>query len=396
MLMLRRLVAAATLLVAACGAPAPAPLAVAVPSVAPAPLEAPVAAASVRAEPPSEAAAALSEHAPARSDEVERIDLAPPEGLACTVRGRGRLSPDTCDTGQLTVSQRRDGKQLIAVVSPNRMPVTWGFFGDEGRAWIHAEDAGIRVAGFVEHKAERFTLHGETPVMLNHVWLLDQATVRVRGGGEAGAVVVSVADDSIDGVGELRWKVSCDSLGFDPLPRRRLSPSRPAQRKFPSAVPRTSTLRLRTAPREKPFATLTSAPDEKVSVQMEILQVLGDWSRVRFQTTHARFDVWVASQEIEPHGALSLRGFGSRGCRRSRSSGLQERAVLLDDTNVFFGPPLVASPVAGLAFSKGAEVVVGARSRGYARVEPLGDILSHGGEYFYVPEALLSLVPAAP
>ncbi|NUO49508.1 MAG: hypothetical protein HOV80_11695 [Polyangiaceae bacterium] len=322
-----------------------------------------------------------------RVEPQETEHPAPPKGVVCSIRGSGRPVQSNCGDSEVVVSEGRFGKNPLARVRLEGLSLTWGIFRGTGPAWIHAEDANARISGFAPTTEQMFTVTTEIPVLPDHVWLLEEAPVKIARGIEDGLVEVSLSGDMIEGVDDLKWKLSCDALGYDPLPNRGVSSSR-VRATGSRAAPTGPKLRLRTQPGEEPFATLKSS-SERLGLALEVVSVLGDFTRVRFFTSHARFDVWVASKEIDRSG-LGF-GFGRRSgvCVSRGTVTPVERALIVEDTSVTIGRNQQRFTAPSVELVAGAEVSVVKREAGFALVVPQGRIQPSDGVAFFVPESVL-------
>jgi hypothetical protein len=323
-----------------------------------------------------------------RVEPQEREHPAPPNGVVCSIRGSGRPVQSDCSDGEVVVSEGRYGKNPLARVKLDGISMTWGIFRGTGPSWIHAEDANARVSGYAPISGQTFTVKTEIPVLPDHVWLLEDAPVKIARGLEDGVVEVSLSGDLIDGVDDMKWKLSCDALGFDPRPNRGVSSSR-VRSTVNRAVAAGKRLRLRSQPGEAPFATLTSS-GERLALSLEVVSVLGDFTRVRFFTSHARFDAWVASNEIDRR-SLGF-GFGRRSgtCHTSRGTiSPVARALVTEDTTVMIGRSARRFTAPSLQLVAGADVLVMERQGGFAWVIPQGRIRPHETVAFFVPESVL-------
>lgn len=315
---------------------------------------------------------------------------APPDGAACVIRGSGRPRP-SCGDSPLLVSEHKSGRRPLARVTPGGFPISWGFFKDTERAWVHAEARGVTLSGFTATAEETFSSRGEVPVLLGHAWVKGEAPIRVRRAVEDGVVSVSVRGD-FDGVDALAWNVSCDLLGYDPAPRRPTALRRSSdQKRLRAARPRGRRLHIHAAPGETAFGTLAGAGDS-LYLPLDVVEVLGDWSRVRFDTYHMRFDVWVRSAEIEAGGGGSIGSFMGQCALGTPLPGSKERATLIADTPLGLLPSESATSRA-LTIAAGTEVVVDARKSGFAKVIVAGPITPPPGASFLLPESVLATSP---
>ncbi len=316
----------------------------------------------------------------------------PPEGVACVVRGAGR--PFSGCRGALAVSSDRAGLRAVASVRPERTSITWGIFQRGNRAWVHAEDGGVSLTGFTSFESERFSIRGEVPAMTGHVWILDQAPIRIRRAKEDGSVMVTVAEDMVEGVGALELPVACDVIAYDPLPRRTVSLggfSGSGRR----AVPRGNQLRLSVGPNEPAFATLSEGDGGALMLSVGVVEALGDWTRVRFQTSFVRFDAWVPSASIDPNAGVGARGGIGPTCGfGSARHASTERAVVSEDTALALGKSGKPRTSEALSIAKGTEVIVISRESGMAKVVIKSTIEPPDGLSFYLPESVLVPAPA--
>jgi hypothetical protein len=304
------------------------------------------------------------------------------------VRGSGR--PQASCGGPLLVSEHETGRRPLARVTPGGFPISWGFFPDSERAWVHAEAKGVKVEGFAATAEETFSIRGEVPVLTGHVWVKDGAPIRVRRGVEAGVLAVSVRGD-IAGTDAHEWKVSCDVIGYDPLPTRARSLGRRDGRERGRVVrPRGNRLRLHAAPETQAFGTLTTT-GEVLQLPLQLHEVLGDWSRVRFETYHLRYDAWVRSDEVaSSSGGV---GTGMGWCAAAPPvPGPEERATVVIDMPLGLGPSLSAVS-RGLSIAAGTEVGVDSRENGFVKVFVPGPIAPPPEAAFFLPESALATLP---
>lgn len=312
----------------------------------------------------------------------------PPEGVLCVVRGSGRPRGGGCGL-PLPVTGDLGGKEPVARVRPDQTSITWGIFPRGLRAWVQVKDQGISVAGFTGLEGETFSVRGEVPVMTGHMWLLDEATVRIHHAKQDGAVMVSVTGDLIEGVDDLELPVACDALGYDPLPGRTVSVGGASARRGANAAPSGNELRLSVGPNERPFAKLGGG-GQALSLPLEVVEALGDWTRVRLETAYARFDGWAPSASIDRQ-----RGFGGRGrfgsiCRLGRVlPPSDERAIVMEDSPLALGFGGQIRDASALRIAEGTEVVVASRRAGMARVWIESAIEPPVGASFYVKESAL-------
>jgi hypothetical protein len=327
----------------------------------------------------------------ARIEPQESEHPAPPTGVVCSIRGSGRPVQSDCSDGEVVVSEGRFGKNPLARVKLDGVSMTWGIFRGSGPSWIHAEDTNARVTGYAPASGQTFTVKTEIPVLPNHVWLLEEAPVKILRGLEDGVVEVALSGDLIEGVDDMKWKLSCDALGFDPLPNRGVSSSR-VRSTVNRAVAAGKRLRLRAQPGEAPFGTLTGS-GERLALTLEVVGVLGDFTRVRFFTSHARFDAWVESKEIDRRSMGFGLGRRSGRCHTSRgTSSPVARALITEDTTVMIGRSGRRFTAPSLQLVAGADVRVMEREGGFAWVIPEGRIRPHENVAFFVPESVLGPV----
>jgi hypothetical protein len=315
-----------------------------------------------------------------------------PEGAVCVVRGTGRPDVGMCGS-PLILSDTRSGGRPIAQVAVGGFPISWGFFADGGRAWVHAESDGVSASGYTPHAGERFSIRGELEAVPGHVWLFDETAVRVKQGVEGGGALVSVHGD-LDGVADMSLKIPCEVLGYDMLPRAsaRIGRSSPVRR-GPRAVAKGKRLTLRGAPQDAPFVTLKT-DGETLPVSLEVREALGDWARVRLETRSVRLDGWVLDREIERNRLAATVGRGRVSCGVAHAiSRLTERVKLSEDATLSVGPKGRIAPAPSLAIAKGTEVLVEARGDGLARVTLPGSISPPPGAGFYLPESVLDPLP---
>ena len=360
-------------LVVGCGAPADL-------RVEPVALRWVVPTASAETEP---AGVEVTEPASEPSDHAPRA----PDGVLCVVRGSGRPRGGGCGL-PLPVTGDLRGKEPVARVRPDQTSISWGIFRSGSRAWVHVKDQGISVAGFTDLEGETFSVRGEVPVLTGHMWLLDEAAVEIHHAKQDGAVLVSVKGDLIKGVDDLELPVACDALGYDPLPGRTVS----VGGRGANAAPSGNELRLSIGPNERPFAKLGDG-GQALSLPLEEVEALGDWTRVRLETAYARFDGWAPSASIDRQ-----RGFGGRGrfgsiCRLGRVlPPSDERAVVTEDSPLALGFGGQVRDASALRIAEGTEVVVASRRAGMVRVWIESAIEPPEGASFYVKESALRLL----
>jgi hypothetical protein len=282
------------------------------------------------------------------------------------------------------------GLRVVASVRAERTSITWGVFQRGKRAWVHVEDGGVLLTGFTSLDEERFSIRGEVPAITGHVWILDEAPVRIRRAKEDGSVMIAVAGDMVGGVDALELPVACDVIGYDPLPRRTVSFGGASRSGGRQAVPRGNHLRLSLGPNERPFATLRG-DGGTLMLTVGVVEALGDWSRVRFQTSFLRFDAWVPSASIDTNAGVGGRGGIGPTCLIGWGKPAStERALVTDDSPISLGGTGKPRPSEALSIAKGTEVIVVSRESGMARVVVKSTIEPPDGFAFYVPESVLT------
>ena len=135
--------------------------------------------------------------------------------------------------------------------------------------------------------------------------------------------------------------------------------------------------------------TTLTASNSPLRLSLEVVQELGPWKRVEFDTTHAHFDVWVESAQVDESGGP---GFGAGGlglCGGSRDGGYGDSASVEADTQVIVSAnPRIPGPK-GLVVEKGASVRVVSTRDGFVEIASFGTIAPPPGLSFWVPSSAL-------
>jgi hypothetical protein len=337
---------------------------------------------TARSEAPREAAVR------APSDRVFDVGELP-AGITCVVRGTGAPFDTSCSGSSVLVENARAGGRIVSRVYLRHLDVAWGFYGSKGRAWIAAESGGLEVRAFADAQAERFRLDRRVTAFPGHVWLTADAPVHVLGGVDHG-VRVSLADD-LAGTEALPASVECDTVRYDPAPRRTANADdddeRPDAHDF--ALARGPRLPIRFGPRAPVVAVLGTDADPFRS-SLGILERHGGFTRVRFETDHALFDVWADDRSLsfDPGG---IGGTGGRGiCGGSRDNMLRTGRTVARDTDVLVGTTPRSNDTTGVRIVEGTRVRVLDARPGFFAVEPFAsEIQPPEGERFWVPESAL-------
>jgi hypothetical protein len=154
--------------------------------------------------------------------------------------------------------------------------------------------------------------------------------------------------------------------------------------------PNVDRLKVHASPGGRLITTL-GKKDDTISAMFEVVERKDDWTRVRFETDMARFDVWARSSELDAD-AGGLAGLGLGGCGMSRCGGgppnlskvVRRTAVIVGD-----GPDHQPSP--GLALIAGAYVVVLSERGSYVEVRGHGSrIGAPDGTSFWIPKSALT------
>jgi hypothetical protein len=247
---------------------------------------------------------------------------------------------------------------------------------------MQVEDAAYRVNGFVDGTDVRFLLRSETAIVKDHVWLKQGIAVHVLGAEEPGVAVAVARDDErlVAGFAEIPAHVPCGELLFeaiDPtggiggLPTPEPVANEPASAETTYVYPARSTLALYTAPGEKALARFG---DEKspFSTSLVVLGKRAGYTRVAFDTTYARFDVWAKDSDLVKEVGGWGDAFGSSSCCGGLGLvGISERPrKIKEDTAVAVGKTPGAPATGTVTILKGVEVDITERKAGWVAVKP--------------------------
>lgn len=313
-----------------------------------------------------------------------------PEGVTCSVRGGGSPFPEHCSPPSVSAFGGRRGGRAIASLGYQEVDIVWGFFEGAGRAFVDARSGGVQLRGYTDGSRVRFQLARDVEILAGHVWLEENAPIRVAGGLKEG-VHVDV-DDDVRGVDEIFAPVECRDVRFDPEPPRLpLVRAASTRRTPPRAFVATKhdTLHLFASPGGLPIATLRGSEEKRVPPFLEVVDTSGKFTRVAFATTHARFDVWVANTQItDEMGGIGTSGGG--GCGRSRDFISARRPKVLADTHVRVGAYPLGDDEEALTIARGTRVMVQERRDGFAAVHVRSEIAPPEGQRFWIPEDVVS------
>lgn len=357
--------------------------------VAPAPASAP---ASSFAWPGHHGPAVFSPTVPAATaaKETALIDL-PPDTI-CAVRGTGAPFKNGCDVDSLSITSSRDGSGRLAKVLSRGTDITWAFSEKPGRVWVGVRDGGLVLRGFATND-QTFALTREVEADPGHVWFAPNSPVRVDGAKDGSGAIVHLEED-LSGVTSLKRGIGCDALGYDPSPK-----ITPAPVRLPPAVPRDHVIPLGsslTLHREAGGEALTTLHqlDPNLPLPLEVVVSLGPWTRVEFQTEHARFDVWVSTSEVTRQGVGGSHGRGFGACGGSHHGFHREHVTAASDTEVIVSSDPKKPGPSGVVLEKDASVGVISRKDGFVEIASEGSISPPDGLSFWVRETALS--PKAP
>ena len=313
----------------------------------------------------------------------------PPASVGCVVRGTGAPFVEACEPDVVTVHER--GLD-IAQVTPSGIEMVWGIPRRSAQSlglWVHGRSGGLSVTGHAR-KPMKFALRSEVMVVKDHVWAKKDAPVIPRHADDGVAIAIQ---DDIVGVAEVRAVAACDDLGFDVLevPLFAAPVAAPPEEEPKPVVmnPSGSTLALFDEPGGAVLTTLRATEERPLYLEMEVKATRGASSRVSFETTHARFDVWVRTAEIAEGGGRL--GFGALGCGRSTMGTRGSSATLGRSSAVHVGA-LSGQPkaTAGLQVAAGMGFFAGERHHGLVAITPVDSAIAPVGEQlFWVPETAL-------
>jgi hypothetical protein len=202
-------------------------------------------------------------------------------------------------------------------------------------------------------------------------------------------------DGDLPGVDEIAAKTTCDKLSYGPTAD--VEPSgfelaAAGQHVLRSTNPRDAILPIRFEAGGRVGARLRHN-SEPLPLTLDVLVNGEDWSRVNFETKFVRFDVWVATRELQTGLLTAGNGAGIEVC-----GGIVDYMPtdpvfqVLADSRVVVAkqPDAGAAGPEGLSVQKGKVVRVKHRQHGFAEVEPFVDtIRAPDGHAFWVPQSTL-------
>lgn len=332
------------------------------------------------------AAAPLLVASAASADEPEDEPLSaprpdPPSGVACVVYGRGTGLEGSCSRRLTEVASTRAGGRPLARFLAEDIDVAWGIFRGRGRGWVHAEDGVLVLDGFADLAKEVFALRREVAVVEDHVWLKQSIPVHPMGADRDGIAVQ--VDDSIEGLAAIMPRVPCESIVFDPPPETSPVAAAPTDPPLESTTPRFGWLSLHEAPGGKRLTTLRTA-EQQLPLLLDVVERRDGWTRVKFETDHARFDAWSPTSQVDSEIG-TLRGFGASGCSTCGTASSARWYTMAEKTPIVVGvmPSVAAS--SGLVILEGASVLVGERRGRFVSITPASRIIPPEGATFWVP-----------
>ncbi len=313
--------------------------------------------------------------------------LMPPNGATCYLRGTGDPFASGCEGDLLAVTARKDGSMPLAGFDARSIDITWAFFEGRGYPWVGVRSGGLTLTGFAISDKTRFKLVREIPAVEGHIWFEPGATIRVRGGKGRG-IDLSVEGDSM-GVESIVGNAPCDAISFDLAPK--LTPSTERAPATEMAVPARTILPLRLTPGGPVVAALRDAKGPP-GIFLDVLDKRAGFTRIGFDTTSARFDVWVGDRDIRPDAGDVAFGVGGLGiCGGTSDFGAMTTSEALADTRVIVAKsPKEGSGPDGLTLTQGSSVVIRSTKDGFAEVDPaFSTIRPPPGLSFWVPETAL-------
>lgn len=325
--------------------------------------------------------------APPDEDAPPRVEL--PPGVECAIHGTGAPFADGCHPHTLEVVSGRSAGRALARVRAQDVDLTWGFFETPGRAWLGARSNGVRVEGFVDTSEEDFGLRGEIVAVDAHVWFAADAPVRVVGSSR-GRLRVAVADD-LPGVSSIVAQTSCEAVHYETSPRRVPSEALPVVASEPVRFATTTgaTLPIRYTP-GGPVRAILGGAQGPLDLSVGVVESHFGYSRVTFETHHARFDVWVDDRQLSDE-AFGVGGLGAGACGGIGDYAAVRSSVVQEETAVSVGVRPGDDGPRGVTLEKGARVRVGARERGFVSVTPFGSAIEPPARAsFWIPERALT------
>ncbi len=313
--------------------------------------------------------------------------LMPPNGAICYLRGTGDPFSSGCEGDLLAVTARKDGSMPLAGLDARSIDITWAFFEGRGYPWVGVRSGGLTLTGFALSDKIRFKLVREIPAVEGHIWFEPGATVRVRGGKGRG-IDLSVEGDT-SGVESIIGNAACDAISFDLAPK--LAPSTERAPATEVAVPARAILPLRLTPGGPVVAALRDAKGP-LGIFLDVLDKRAGFTRIGFDTTSARFDVWVGDHDIRPDvgdGAFGVGGLGL--CGGTSDFGWMATFEAIADTRVVVAQsPKAGGGPDGLTLTQGSSVVVRSTKDGFAEIDAAFSVIRPPpGLAFWIPETAL-------
>jgi cysteine-rich repeat protein len=270
----------------------------------------------------------------------------------------------------------------MARFEADQVDVAWGIYPGRGRGWVHVEDGTFVLDGFTDLANETFVLRREVEVVREHVWLKHGIEVHVTGADRDGVAVA--VDDMVDGINALPPRVPCEALLFEPAPDAPAPDPAGAVLVEPEhSTPRSSTLSLHAVP-GGPRLTKLRTKEEQLPLLLEVVERKDAWTRVRFETERARFDVWSPTSEIDAETG-SMLGFSGLGCGGIGIGAGPNPTYIKQRTRVVIGTLPFGSPSNGLSLVEGAAVHVVSRRGPFVEIEPAySSIVPPEGKKFWV------------
>lgn len=335
---------------------------------------------------------ASSETAPLReAAPLKAVSLSappsPPAGVRCVVYGRGAGLGTPCGT-TVSVVASRSATEPEANLELEGAEFAFGLFPARTKAWIHVEDDTFTVDGFVDTSTVQLALRREVDIVEDHVWLKANVAVHALGADEAGvAVKLGNDDDVIEGFEDIPARVPCEALLFD----REEVPSPGTEPLHAVAYPARDTIAFFTAPDSTKLTELGSK-QAPFNLTLAVLDRKPGWTRVGFETTSTRVDLWAKSHDLVEVPSWGDR-IGMSGCCGGGSRRVSVgRVTALEATPVLVGFSPKGKPSGVVTLREGARVATGSRKGRFTAVTPHGwsAVTPPAGTSFWVPTDKLS------
>ncbi len=326
--------------------------------------------------------------APDVEDAPLRERRLPPAGVACAIYGTGSGAQMPCGSPPVEVVSRRGGTAPVAVVELSGLDLSWGFFAEGGRAWFSANDGIFAVDGFASPDNARFVLRREAPIVEEHVWLKAGLLVRAKSASARGVAVAF--DTDIEGLDDIPARVPCEALLYDAPDDDAAPITLPASVDEPLYAG-VAPVTFLSGPGGAPVARLGSALTP-LELQLEEVERRGGFTRVRFETDQARFDVWAADMHLAEEPLMpSIGGSQCCGGGLGLSGGSNVTFIAREATPVIVGASPRAPLGAGVSLVKGGRVLVLSERDGFSEISSSGrsSIVAPSKSSFWVPSEAL-------